>query len=97
MLDGMGSAMLQVILEERSRDLPQGFVNGGNLQENVRAIAIFFNHSLKSSDLPFDTSKPIQIGGLDLRINGNGVLSWSGVGLFRLADHALYYTPPGVF
>ena len=70
--------MSQVILKQTARYFAQGLMYGGNLNENVGAIPIFFNHSLKSSNLAFDTAKAIEIGGFDLGIDGHRVLTGTG-------------------
>jgi hypothetical protein len=76
MLDGVGGAVAQMILKKPARNFPKGFVHGGDLDENVCAIAIFFNHSLKSADLPFDSPKTIEISGFDLGIDGHCMFTW---------------------
>ena len=67
-----------MVLKKRARDLAKGFVNCRNLYENVCAVAIFFNHSLKSADLAFDSTKAIEVGGLDLGVDGDGVFTGAG-------------------
>jgi hypothetical protein len=70
-------------------------MNGGNLYEDVCAVSIFFNHSLKSPDLAFDATQTIQIGGFDLRVHGDGVFSGSRAWLFCFGSHALTIPPGG--
>jgi hypothetical protein len=53
-------------------------MHGRNLDENVGAIPIFFNHSLKSSNLAFNAAKAIEIGGFDLGIDGHRVFTGPG-------------------
>lgn len=69
----MGCAVSQMVLKQRPGDFAKSLVDSRNLYENVSAIAIFFNHSLKSANLPLDAPEPVQIGCFDLRIDGNGV------------------------
>jgi hypothetical protein len=77
MLDRVGGAMAQMVLKQPTRHFAQGLMHGRNLYENVGAIAIFFNHSLKSSNLAFDSAKTIQIGSFDLGIDGHRMFTGS--------------------
>jgi hypothetical protein len=70
--------MAQVVFQQSARHLSQRLMDGGDLDENVCAITIFFNHSLKSSNLAFDAAEAIEIGGFDLRIDSHRVFTGSG-------------------
>ena len=94
MLDGMRSAMAQMILKQPARYFPQRLMHGRNLYENVGAIPVFFNHSLKSSNLAFDSAKAVEIGGLDLRIYGHCVLAGPATWMLGFVWHA-FTIPPG--
>jgi hypothetical protein len=65
----LGCAMMQVIPEQRLPYPAQRFLHGGDLNHNVGAVAVFFDHLLKPSNLPFDSSQALQIGDFDLCID----------------------------
>jgi len=92
-LNGVRGAMAQMVLEQPAGDLAKRLVHGGNLDENVGAITIFFNHSLKSADLSFDASQAVEIGGLDLWIHGYGMFAGSRSRMFGFVWHGKHYTP----
>lgn len=64
-------AMMQVIPHELARHAPQRLLHGRDLHDNVGAIAILFDHLVQAADLPFDPAKPLQVGGLDRRIDAS--------------------------
>ena len=68
-------AMMQVIAEERPSDTPQSFLYRGNLSNDVRTVAIFFDHLVKTADLTFYSTKPFQVGSLNGRIDCNRLAS----------------------
>ena len=57
---------MQVISKERPRHTAQGFLHRGHLSDDVRAVPIFFNHFVKTTDLAFDSTQPFEFG----RFNG---------------------------
>ena len=56
--DCLGRAMREVISHQRPPDRPQSFLCRRDLNHDVGAIAVFFDHLLNAADLPFDASKP---------------------------------------
>jgi hypothetical protein len=76
-LNRVRGAMAQVIFKQPARHFAQSLMHGRNLYENVCAITIFFNHSLKSSDLAFDAAKAVKIGGFDLWIDPDSMFTGS--------------------
>ena len=70
-LNGMGSAMREMIAHQRTSDRPDGLLRRRDLRENVSAVAVFFYHPLQATHLSFDTAQPPKIRGLDRWIDAN--------------------------
>ena len=69
--DRMCGAVMQVISKKRPRDTTQGLLHRGNLSNDVRTVAIFFNHLVETANLAFDSTQPFEVGGLNVRIDCN--------------------------
>lgn len=94
-LNGVGGAMAQMVLQKSARDFAQGFVHGGDLNEDVCTIAIFFNHSLKSANLAFDAAEAIEIGSFDLGVHGDGVFTGADSSVLGFVHHEINIPPGG--
>jgi hypothetical protein len=68
--NGFGRAMPQVIFHQGESHGTQGFLDRGNLHQDVGAIPILFYKALQTSHLPFDPPQTLQVGGFDFRIDG---------------------------
>jgi len=78
--EGLGGAMAQMILHQVARYPAQRFLNGSDLGDDVRAIAVFLNHFLQAADLPFDAAEAILICFLQARFYAYGLASsWTGL------------------
>jgi len=77
---------MQVISQQSFSYSAQCLLHGGDLNHNVRAVPLFFDHFLQPADLPFNPAKPFQIGALDLRID-----------TCSFAVHALIIYPPPLY
>src|SRR5258708_18622047 len=60
-LEGLGGAMAQMIFHQVARYAAQRFLNGSDLGDDVRAIAVFLDHFLPTTDLPFAAPQAILI------------------------------------
>ncbi len=54
MLYGLCDTGLQVLAQHQALDLPEGPHDGGQLVEDVHAVAPVLHHPLESADLPLD-------------------------------------------
>lgn len=61
--------MPQMVAHQISGDAAQGFLNASDLHDDVRAIAVVFQHSLEPANLSFDAPQPFAIGDLQLRVD----------------------------
>src|SRR5260370_15475784 len=57
----LGGAMMQVILHEVARHSTQGLLHGSHLRNDVRAVAVFFDHFLQATDLPLNAPEAVLI------------------------------------
>jgi hypothetical protein len=48
--------MLQMITHKGAADSSQGFLHGRDLDEDIRAVAILFDHLLEASNLALDAA-----------------------------------------
>src|SRR5258708_2262900 len=67
---GFRGAMAEVTAHEVAPDTAQRFLHTGDLGDDVRAVAVVFDHFLQAADLAFDAAKPVTIGSFDFRIDG---------------------------
>src|SRR5215469_3814545 len=65
-LDAMGHMVAQHLLLDAAQRHP----HGGNLRDNVDAIAVILDHPGKAADLAFDAPEALEGGRLDLRAHG---------------------------
>ncbi len=79
-LEGLGGTMAEMILHQVARYAAQRFLNGSDLGDDVRAIAVSLDHFLQATDLPFDAAEAILICFLQARVYAYG-LAPSGTGL----------------
>ena len=70
--NGFGSTVAEMIAHEGAADGAQGFLDGGDLHEDVGAVAVFGDHASEAAGLAFDAAQALEIGGLDLRIDAEG-------------------------
>src|SRR3989304_5355564 len=59
-LDGVGHAALDVVLQEEERHLAGSAGHGGQLLDDVRAVAALFDHLGDTAGLTFDAAHPGQ-------------------------------------
>ena len=72
---------MQVIAHQVSGYAAQGFLDAGDLRDDVGAIAVVIDHFLEATDLAFDAAEAIAIGVLELRIDScgfPGLAGWAG-------------------
>src|SRR6266542_6603382 len=62
--------VLEVIAHELAPDASQGLVDGGDLREDVGAVAALLDHALDPADLPLDAAQALEV--LRLRRRGHG-------------------------
>ncbi len=60
--EGFCRAMVQVIAHQVSGYATEGFLDAGDLDDDVGAVAVVFDHFLKAADLAFDAAKAVAIG-----------------------------------
>ena len=60
-----GGAMVQMILHQIASDAAERFLDGGDLRDDVGAVAVFFDHFLQAADLAFDAAETLAIGFLE--------------------------------
>jgi hypothetical protein len=58
--DGMADTMVDVIAQDLLLDASQGCANGGNLRDDVDAVAVFLDHASKAADLTLDAIEALQ-------------------------------------
>ena len=68
-------AVVQVIFHQIARDTTQRFLRGGNLHDDVCAIAVIGNHFLQAADLAFDAPQTLLICGFNFGIDGEGLMA----------------------
>lgn len=51
--------MIQLLIEKLHADLFQGRAGGQELCDDVRTLALFFDHSLQAAHLSFDPLQPV--------------------------------------
>jgi len=69
---GFRGAVVQMIAHQVSGDAAQGFLDAGDLGDDVGAVAVVFDHFLEAADLAFDAAQAVAIGFLELRIDTSG-------------------------
>src|SRR5260370_7495645 len=65
----LGGAMMQVILHEVARHSTQGLLHGSHLRNDVRAVAVFFDHFLQATDLPLNAPEAVLISLFEKRVH----------------------------
>jgi len=68
---GFRGTMVQVIAHQVACDAAQRFLHAGDLRDDVRAVAVVFDHFLQATNLAFDTAQAVAIGHFDFRIDGH--------------------------
>src|SRR5438876_10200382 len=71
-LDGVRRTMLEVVPHQLAADGAQGFMDRGNLCEDVCTITVILDHFLEPAHLAFDSSKPFEVPRLELRVDRDG-------------------------
>ena len=74
-LDRRSGAVLEVIAQQLPSDAAQRFLHRRDLRDHVGTVTIFFDHLLQAADLAFDAAEPLEVGVLDLGIDGLGMVS----------------------
>jgi hypothetical protein len=77
---GFGGAMVQVVAHQIAGYAAEGFLDAGDLRDDVGAVAIVFDHFLEAADLAFDAAKAVAIGVLELGIDGDCLSGFAGDG-----------------
>lgn len=72
---GLGGTMIQMIFHQVAGNAAQSFLHGSDLRDDVRTIAVFFDHFLEATHLPFDATKALAIGGFQPGIDADGLAS----------------------
>ena len=57
---GLRDAVREMIIEQRESDVFERLRRGGNLREDINAVAVGIDHPLDSSYLAFSTPKPLE-------------------------------------
>jgi hypothetical protein len=73
--DGLGGAVGEVIAHQSSGYGAERLLHGGELGDDVGAVAVFFDHAMQAADLAFDEAEATEIGGFDLRVDGYSLAS----------------------
>jgi hypothetical protein len=68
-LDGVGDAMVQVIAQQNLADATQSLLDGGNLGEDVGAVAVLPDHALEAADLAFNPAQALDQGCLHFGVS----------------------------
>jgi len=61
--------MFQMISHQGLADGAKRLLHGRKLNENVGAVAVFFDHALKAANLAFDAAEAMKIRELDIGID----------------------------
>src|SRR3954447_14009103 len=83
---GAHDAVARVVVEEAERDLVERRLDGGDLSEDVDAVAVLVDHPLHAADLALDAAQA-----LEELVLGRGVAPCGR----RLGGHVRKDTPPG--
>ena len=70
--------MVQVVAHQISGYASQGFLDAGDLRDDVGAVAIVFDHFLEAADLAFDAAKAVAIGFFQVGIDGDCFSRFAG-------------------
>jgi hypothetical protein len=68
-VDRLRRAVPNVVTDQFASDRPKRLLNGRNLPQYIRAVAVPFHHLVDTADLTLDTPESCQVRGLDFRIN----------------------------
>lgn len=60
--DGLGGTVLEMILHQISGHAAQGFLHGGDLDDDVRAVAVILDHFLQAANLAFNSAEAFGVG-----------------------------------
>lgn len=58
-LNGVGDAVLKVVLENDARSAAERRTNGGELNENIGAVALVLDHALHRLKMADSTGEPV--------------------------------------
>jgi len=72
--DRLGGAVLEVVAHQLAADRAQGLLHGGDLHQDVRAVAVLLDHLLEAAHLPLDPPQALEIAILDPGIDGDRLL-----------------------
>lgn len=64
--DRMFNAMCNVVAQDLLLGTPERRAHGGNLGDNIDAVAVALDHAGEAADLPLDPVEPFEAGVLDL-------------------------------
>ncbi len=63
---------MEMVAHQVAGDAAEGFLDAGDLRDDVGAVAILFDHFLEAAHLAFDTAEALEISVFQLRIDGDG-------------------------
>ena len=70
--------MVQVVAHQVSGYAAEGFLDAGDLRDDVGAVAIVFDHFLEAADLAFDAAEAVAIGVFQPGIDSNCLARFAG-------------------
>lgn len=53
--------MAKVVIEQAQRDGAKSLVDGGDLREDIEAVALLMDHLLDPADLAFEAAEPVAV------------------------------------
>ncbi len=84
--------MAKMIEKKRFAYAAEGFAYGGDLDEDIGAVALLFDHLLEAADLTFDSLQAREIGASDIRIDRDRLARFL---TFRVYFYHNQMIPPG--
>ena len=67
---------MEMIAHQVASDAAKRLLDAGDLGDDVGAVAIFFDHFLETANLAFNAAESLEIGVLQLRIDGDGLATF---------------------
>src|SRR5262245_40125874 len=75
--------MLEVVPHQLAAHGSQRFLDGGDLDEDVRAITVLLDHLLQASHLALDAAQTLEVAVLDAGIDSHRLAFSHGIGLLQ--------------
>src|SRR6476661_4330288 len=72
--DGLGGAVFEVVAHQLAADRAQGLLDGGDLGQDVGAVAVLLDHLLEAAHLPLDPPQALLVAVIDPGIDGYRLL-----------------------